>query len=263
MDKFYLGTNWKMHKTVAQAREYIRELDGYARQFPQFNFFIIPPYTALWQMREYIQMYKAPFLLGAQNVHFEKEGAYTGEISIPMLQEIGTQIIEIGHSERRQYYNETDYTVNQKAIQILLEGMTALICIGENKKEKEYGVSKEKLRLQLGICLQNIPVCYADKVWIAYEPVWAIGNQGEPADAAYVSEMHSCIRQVLCERWGTEGEQTRILYGGSVNEENCTSYLNDKNINGLFIGRSAWDAKRFKTIMEKICVAQKQKGGVL
>lgn len=250
MNSFFLGTNWKMHKTADEAAEYIQKLDGFAREFPEFTAFLIPPYTALWRMRSYIDEHQAPFLLGAQNVHEEAEGAYTGEISLPMLQEIGVDLVEIGHSERRQYYNETDFSVNRKARRTVDAGLTALICIGENAQEKAVGVSAEKIRLQLKTALYGIEVDSVSRIWIAYEPVWAIGDQGIPAEGGYVAEIHACIREGLIAQFGAQGREVPVLYGGSVHADNCTAYLNDPNINGLFIGRSAWQADRFYEIMQ-------------
>lgn len=252
MDKFYLGTNWKMHKTAAEAEDYIGQVDRFARDYPEYTFFMIPPYTALWQMRSYIRQNKAPFLLGAQNAHYEPEGAYTGEISLPMLQEIGMDLIEIGHSERRQYAVETDEDVRRKTDTVIKNGLTALICVGENAGEKLVDASCEKVRLQLRMALFGVSEEYSSKVWVAYEPVWSIGEGGTPADSAHVHKVHAEIRNLLCQLWPFQGKHVPILYGGSVNPENCAEYVHDENVNGLFIGRSAWQPDSFHVIMETV-----------
>jgi len=251
LKRVFLGTNWKMHKTAEEAIAYTKELNELTHDIEGFEIFIIPPYTDLWKVKKLVD--NSNILLGAQNMHWEDEGAYTGEISPKMLKEIGIDIIELGHSERRQYYNETDFTVNKKVIAALKYEFTPLICVGEKLEDKEYGISKEVLAKQVKLALDGVLKNQVSKIWIAYEPVWAIGEQGIPAEPGYIGEIHTYIRNVLKELYGEKsGNIVPILYGGSVNIDNCVDFIKQPNVDGLFIGRSAWDAKSFHNIMVKI-----------
>ena len=137
MKKMFLGTNWKMNKTTAEGLSYTDALTDIISKYPEFEFFIIPPYVQLWKIRELIDSKKSTLKLGAQNVHYEDAGQFTGEISPTQLKEIGVDILEIGHSERRQYFNETDYTVNLKTLAALKHGFTPLVCIGDSMQDKK------------------------------------------------------------------------------------------------------------------------------
>lgn len=251
MKKILLGTNWKMHKTAKEAIEYTKELIELSREFSEYKIFIIPPYTDLWEVKKIVD--GSSILLGAQNMHWEDEGAYTGEISPKMLKEIGIDIIELGHSERRQYYNETDFTVNKKVIAALNYNMTPLICIGEKLEDKEYSISKEVLARQVKLALNGVSLTQASKIWLAYEPVWAIGEQGIPAEPEYIGIIHTHIRGVLTELYGEKTASTiPILYGGSVNINNAVPFISQPNVDGLFVGRSAWNTRSFREIMEDL-----------
>ncbi|WKY48362.1 triose-phosphate isomerase [Eubacteriaceae bacterium ES3] len=252
MKKFLLGTNWKMNKTLAEGLEYTEQLMQIIKSYEDFDFFIIPPYTHLWKIKELIEEKCSPLKLGAQNMHEEDFGQFTGEISPIMLKEIGLDIVELGHSERRQYFNETDEAVNRKALSALKHGFTPLICIGERIEDKHYGVSKEMLAKQLKIALTGFSTEAIGNFWIAYEPVWAIGVGGTPAETPYVKEIHDYLRTVLIERFGEKGSQIPLLFGGSVNIHNASDYAALENVNGLFIGRSAWQPDLFKEIMKSV-----------
>ena len=252
MKKLLLGTNWKMNKTLAEGMDYTHALMQVIKKYPQFDFFIIPPYTHLWKIRELIISENASLKLGAQNMHYEDAGQFTGEISPVMLKEIGVNIVELGHSERREYFNETDKTVNLKTLAALKYGFTPLICIGEKLEDKTYGVSKEMLAKQLKIALKNVPSGAIGKFWVAYEPVWAIGVNGIPAKASYVEEIHNFLRSVLIELYGNAGKNIPLLYGGSVNIDNAKDYVHFENLDGLFIGRSAWETDLFEEIMASV-----------
>jgi len=252
MKKLLLGTNWKMNKTLAEGMDYTHALMRVIKKYPQFDFFIIPPYTHLWKIRELIISENASLKLGAQNMHYEDAGQFTGEISPVMLKEIGVNIVELGHSERREYFNETDKTVNLKTLAALRHSFTPLICIGEKLEDKTYGVSKEMLAKQLKIALKNVPSGAIGKFWVAYEPVWAIGVNGIPAKASYVEEIHNFLRSVLIELYGNAGKNIPLLYGGSVNIDNAKDYVHFENLDGLFIGRSAWETDLFEEIMASV-----------
>ena len=248
MKKIWIGTNWKMTKTIFEGRSYTNELIQFSENLtPNIELFIIPSHTALVPIKELTSNSRVH--LGAQNMHWEESGAYTGEISPRMLDEIGIDIIELGHSERRQYFNETDQTVNKKILAALKFGIRPLICIGENLQQKNDGISKEILATQLKIALKNVPKEKINNILIAYEPVWAIGENGIPADAAYISEIHTYLRQVINEMYDSISTSTPLLFGGSVNLDNFIEYINIPEVNGLFIGRSAWDMESFKDIL--------------
>ncbi|MDF2614601.1 MAG: triosephosphate isomerase [Clostridia bacterium] len=249
MNKFLLGTNWKMHKTEQEALAYTEVLKEAAKEYEEYQFFIIPPYTDLKGVKQLLK--DSTIILGAQNMHWESEGPYTGEISPEMLKEIGINLIELGHSERRQYYNENDFDLNKKIKAAVRYGFIPLLCVGEYTEDKEYGVTQEVLSKQIKIALHGVSATDASKVWIAYEPVWAIGVNGIPADVNYVRQVHESIREVLVSLYGNETAHAMpILYGGSVNPGNALELSKQPHVDGLFVGRSAWDMITFKQIME-------------
>ena len=253
MKKFILGTNWKMNKTTKEGLDYTSSLTKIIPNHPDFDFFIVPPYVQLWKQREAIDAAKSPLKLGAQNVHYEDFGQFTGEISPVQLKEIGIEILEIGHCERRKYFNETDYTVNLKVLAGLRHGFIPLICIGDSMQEKEFGVSAETLAKSLKIALHGVSAEDAKKVCIAYEPYWAIGVEGIPAEPEVVAEIHTSLRNVLIDLYGEEtAREIPILFGGSVNINNAVPYAQCKDVDGLFIGRAAWHTDSFETIMNAL-----------
>lgn len=252
MKKFLLGTNWKMNKTLAEATQYTNELTEIIKNYSQLDFFIIPPYTHLWKIKELIDANISALKLGAQNMHYEDEGQFTGEISPVMLAEIGIDIVELGHCERRQYFNESDETVNLKTLAALTHGFIPLVCIGEKMNDRTFGVSKEMLAKQLKIALKGVPADAIGKFWIAYEPIWAIGVNGIPAETPYVEEIHDFLRSVLIDLYGPSGKDVPLLFGGSVNIKNASEYAQLKNVDGLFIGRSAWQTDLFEELMVSV-----------
>lgn len=250
LDKMYYGTNTKMFKTPSEAAQHIgrfAELTDDLRD--EIVRFIIPSYTSLPSAVETAE--GTGIMIGAQNVGWEERGQFTGEISVLMLDELGVDMVMIGHSERRHVLHETDFEEEKKVICSAEHGFTTLLCIGETAEQKEYGLSRETLATQLKIGLHSLPAeLAAEKLWVAYEPVWAIGVNGVPADPAYANEMHRAIKDVLCEIYGSEiGEDIPVLYGGSVNNENCVPLIKQQYIDGLFTGRSAWDADNFNKIV--------------
>ncbi|WP_019121204.1 triose-phosphate isomerase [Brevibacillus massiliensis] len=251
MNKIWIGTNWKMHKSLQEGMAYCRELIRLLDEVkPAFEVFVIPPHTSLLPLRELTR--ESRLLLGAQNMHWLDEGAYTGEISPKMLNEIGIDLIELGHSERRQYYNENDIAINKKVHAAIRHGIKPLICIGETAEQKEYGISLETIAAQVKVCLYGIDSDQAGQLMLAYEPVWAIGEQGIPADPAYIANVHRHIRQILREQFGSAGDAVPILYGGSVHVDNSLQYLAQQHVDGLFIGRSAWNMFSFEEIIRKV-----------
>lgn len=251
MKKIWIGTNWKMTKTIAEGISYTQTLKKLAEELtPNIELFIIPSYTALTTIKNEIS--RSRIKLGAQNMHWEDSGAYTGEVSPKMLAEIGLDLVELGHSERRQYYNENDSDINKKVFAALKYGMKPLVCIGENLEQKMNGISREVLAAQLKVCLKDLTEEQAKNVLIAYEPVWAIGEKGIPADSEYVAEIHSFLRQTLVQLFHDTGKEIPLLYGGSVNLDNFLKYIDKEDVNGLFVGRTAWNTETFSVLLHEL-----------
>ncbi len=253
LDKLYLGTNTKMYKTIFDTVDFLTRLDTLTSDIDRekLELFVIPSFTSLEAARKCIPANKIS--LGAQNMCWEDSGQFTGEISPVMLREVGVKIVEIGHSERRHILRETDFEENKKVLTALSHGFTALLCIGETEEQKELGMSDEVLRIQLKAGLHGVAPEQAENLWVAYEPVWAIGVNGKPASKEYADEKHAVIKQTLTELFGKEaGGDIPTLYGGSVNKENAEGLIEMPHIDGLFIGRSAWDAKNFNEIIRRV-----------
>lgn len=249
--KLYFGSNLKMYKTIRETVDYLQSLvvctNDISRE--EMELFIIPSYTALESAaakvnRDYVK-------LGAQNMCWEDEGQFTGEISPLMLKELGLDLVMIGHSERRHVFGESDTEENKKVRAALNHGFTTLLCIGETASEKNLGVSREVLRTQLKVGFHQVPVSQVPKIWVAYEPVWSIGVNGTPASAQYAEEMHKEIKACLCEIFGEAGKEIPVLYGGSVNPGNANELIVQPSIDGLFTGRAAWQADKFDKLIRE------------
>ncbi len=251
MNKVWIGTNWKMTKTIAEGVSYTKELKQIANELTSnIELFIIPSHTALVDIKKEVS--DSRIKLGAQNMHWEDTGAYTGEIAPKMLDEIGLDLVELGHSERRQYFNENDADINKKVHAALKYGMKPLVCIGENIEQKNNMISQEVLAAQLKVCLKGLTEDQAKQVLVAYEPVWAIGENGIPADAGYVGEIHAFLRDTLVKMFPEYGQDIPLLYGGSVNLENFLEYIDHKDVNGLFVGRTAWNMESFTILLHQL-----------
>lgn len=250
--KLYIGSNLKMYKNIKQTITYLHELEELTKDISreELCLFIIPSYISLHQAT--LEINQKLIRLGAQNMFWEEYGEYTGEVSPVMLKEIGLDIVEIGHSERRQFFGETDITVNKKVRAGLRNGLITLICIGETQHDKEYMINTERLRQQIKIALHKVGEEELANIWIAYEPVWAIGEEGVPAEPSYASSMHRVIRDVLLELYPGSGRDVPILYGGSVNCLNAPDLIVQPEIDGLFIGRAAWEASNLNKLIRDI-----------
>lgn len=180
---------------------------------------------------------------------WEDEGQFTGEISPCMIEEMGINLVMIGHSERRHVFGETDVEENRKVRLALKHGFKTLLCIGETAEEKKYGISSEVLRSQLKIGFYGVDASDALNIWVAYEPVWSIGVNGTPATAQYAEKMHEVIKETLREIFGETGESIPVLYGGSVNPQNANQLIIQPSVDGLFVGRSAWQAQAFEKLI--------------
>jgi triosephosphate isomerase len=243
----WVGTSWKMNKTRAEALVFahaLREAEG-ARE-PRVQRFVIPPFTALAEVCAALD--GTSVKVGAQNGHWEDAGAWTGEVSMSQIRDCGATLVEIGHSERRKHFGETDETVGLKAAAALRNGLTPLICIGEHAEDKEAGRADEVLSREVTAALT--PIAGADAtVLLAYEPVWAIGEKGEPAEPSYADERQDRIAEVAR---GIMGRSIPVLYGGSVNPGNCAELIACPHIDGLFIGRSAWAPEGYLDILARV-----------
>lgn len=247
-----MGTNTKMYKTIAETNEFVSRLCELTRDIDRegFELFAIPSYTSLDQANQHRD--PALLKLGAQNMCWEERGQFTGEISPLMLQEVGCNIVMIGHSERRHIFGETDDMARRKIRCAVDHGFTGLLCVGETESEKENGKSEEVLERQLSLGLADVKPTETDQIWVAYEPVWAIGVHGKPIAFAYADDRLSMIRRTLTNRFGEPGRNIPILYGGSVNPENAVALSHCRDINGLFIGRSAWNADGFNSLIRAV-----------
>ena len=245
----WVGTSWKMNKTLAEADSFVDEL----LTFPipsGIQPFLLPPHTALASVRDRLPA-DSPVLLGAQNAHWAAEGSWTGEISMRMAKDAGATLIEIGHSDRREHFGETDRTVALKVAAAIAHGLIPLICVGEPLAVRDVGGAEDFVRVQLQSALSELAPAEIGQVIIAYEPVWAIGEQGIPATVDQIAPVMALISDVVT----TAGGSVRaVLYGGSVNTENAAELLSDPNTHGLFIGRAAWEASGFIEIL-KLCAA--------
>lgn len=252
MEKIYLGTNTKMYKTIKDSIDFVTALAENTKEIPRdkIEIFVIPSYTAIGPAREAVS--KDLITIGAQNMHWAQEGQFTGEISPLMLKEVGAQIIELGHSERRHKMGELDLDINKKLLSSLRNDFRPLLCIGETKEQKDAGDAVKTLRIQLKVGLDGVRQEDIHKIIVAYEPVWAIGVEGIPASPEYAEEIHQEIRALLIDLLGENAKDIPILYGGSVNNDNFSELIKKDEVNGLFIGRSAWNAENFIKIITSV-----------
>lgn len=232
----WVGTSWKMTKTLAEARTWatgLRDhLDGRTPQGVQP--FVIPSFTATTTVREVLGE-DSPVLLGVQNAHWEDAGAWTGEVSVAQAADAGAQIVEIGHSERREHFGETVETTRLKVAAALRHGLTPLLCIGESLEVKDAGGSADFILEQAAGALEGLDAEQLARVVIAYEPIWAIGEHGRPATVAELVEPFAALGEAYT------GRVAGLLYGGSVNLDNAADLLGIDHVTGLFVGRTAWE----------------------
>jgi triosephosphate isomerase len=244
----WIGTSWKMNKLRAEARAFGELLImSSVVNMKQIQPFIIPPYPYIFDLADILKNTRVK--IGAQNLHWEEKGAWTGEISPGMVRDCGATLVEIGHSERRQFFGETDETVGKKVKAALSYGLTALVCIGDTRSDYEAGASSDVLAKQLRYALRHVGTTAPGKVIIAYEPVWSIGEGGTPADPAFVNEQHKKIKELSTE---LAGAPLSVIYGGSVSLQNCVALNKQTHVDGLFVGRAAWDVQGYIAIIEAV-----------
>ena len=247
--KILIG-NWKMNKTMQQAIEFANAVREKANEVAKKNIIlgIAPGYLCL----PILKKLGGSLLTFAQNVHYEEKGAFTGEISIPMLEEIGVRGSLVGHSERRQYFNETNKTCNLKLKALEAHNMNVVYCVGETLKEYEEGKTKEVLKKQVLEGIEGLSEEYISNLTIAYEPVWSIGT-GKNASKEIASEMCGYVVEVIKEKYGEDvASGVYVLYGGSVKPNNIKEYLDDDNIDGALVGGASLEANSFIEMINSI-----------
>ncbi|QIQ21046.1 triose-phosphate isomerase [Zophobihabitans entericus] len=254
MKKIFVGTSWKMNKTLAEAMTFCQTLKEHMPQVKShIQPFVIPPFTAVREVSKFMLEHQVNCLTGVQNMHYADQGAFTGEISPLMVKDTGAVLVEMGHSERREFFGETDLTVHKKVYASLKHDLCPLVCIGDSAQDKEWGVSGETVIKQMKAAIAGLSANEVTRVIIAYEPIWAIGEHGVPATPEEAEQIHAALRAALVELYGTDiANQIVILYGGSVNQENASALITQPNIDGLFIGRSAWQAEGFCKIIATV-----------
>lgn len=246
-----IAGNWKMFKTTQEATQFVealwKKVQPHAKaDLPEIV--LCPSFTALASVKSTITQLNAPFIVAAQNMESRDSGAYTGEVSPPMLADLGVKWVVIGHSERRQYFNETDESVAQKTVAALQHGMTPIVCVGELLQERENGLTDAVVEQQVRAVLTRISAADLPKIVIAYEPVWAIGT-GKVCEAPEANRVCALIRHFLSE-YGA-ADQVRILYGGSVKPDNTHSLMSQSDIDGGLVGGASLEADSFFGIIEQ------------
>src|SRR5579872_1458978 len=246
--KKLIAANWKMYKNPDQTGEFFRHFLPLVANHDRDEIVVCPPFVDLHAAVDAAK--GSNLAVGAQDMHWEKEGAYTGEISSGMLLAVGCTHVIIGHSERRQYFGETDDTVNLKLKAALEHGLTPIVCVGEVLEEREANLTEDVLRRQCMRAFSSISAKKAAKLVVAYEPVWAIGT-GKTATPEMASDAHVLIRGEAAKSFGDEfASGLRILYGGSVKPENAKALMSQEEIDGALVGGASLDAKSFAAIVK-------------
>ncbi|MEK7817934.1 MAG: triose-phosphate isomerase [Actinomycetota bacterium] len=243
-----IAGNWKMYKTTSEAASYVAEFINLISDAGDMEVVLCPPFTCLAEVRRMTDA--SAVRLAAQNMHFEAEGAFTGEISAAMLKEIGVTDVILGHSERREYFCETDDVLAKKVIAALDAGLRPILCVGESDAEREAGSTEEKIKNQLAGGLKDISPGQLSGMVIAYEPIWAIGT-GKTATAEIAQETNRFIRETLAAQFdASASEQVRILYGGSVKPANISELMAEEDIDGALVGGASLNASDFAQIVK-------------
>jgi L-erythrulose 1-phosphate isomerase len=246
---FYFGTNLKMNQTPDETCAFVKQI-AESISNPQSlispQLWVIPSYTNITAVAELCAQHN--IWLGAQNMHWAEDGAYTGEISAVQLKAAGANLVMLGHAERRTLFGETDEALNKKVLAAERHGLRVMLCVGETAPEKKFDTGHEFVTRQLTQDLAGLRDPRG--LIMLYEPVWSVGPGGVPADPAYVTEALANIRRTLYQLFGEGGTNVPILYGGSVNADNCANYAHLPNCAGLGVGRAAWQAESFINVLE-------------
>ena len=247
-----IAANWKMHKTHLEAIQAVQKLSYLLDQgdTDRVEVVVCPAFTALRSVQTLIDSDRLPYGLGAQDVHWEDEGAFTGEVSPPMLEALRVAYVVVGHSERRAMFGDTDETVNKKVRAVLAHGMAPILCVGETLQERDLGATEDRVITQVRAALAGVEAGDAANIVIAYEPIWAIGTgrNAEPSDAGQVIAL---IRQTVGEVAGADvARGTRIQYGGSVKAGNIRDFMAHPEIDGALVGGASLDPEEFALIVK-------------
>lgn len=254
MDMLIAG-NWKMNTDLAGAVDLARQVVEGLPETGRVDVAVCPPFIALDAVGRVLD--DKGVHLGAQNMFYEEEGAYTGEVSASMLRSVGCRYVILGHSERRQYFGETDEGVNKKAKQAIAHSLVPIVCVGETLEQRETGKERQVVEEQVRRGLEGIGSTSADQFVIAYEPVWAIGT-GRTATSEQAQEMHAFIRELLQDQFGSDvASEVRILYGGSMKPSNAPELLAQPDVNGGLIGGASLKAADFLSIVRSAVEAAK------
>jgi len=246
--KKLIAANWKMYKTPDQTREFFIAFLPMVKEHTRDEIVVCPPFVDLAAAVESNR--DSNVAIGAQDVFWESDGAYTGEISCEMLQAVGCTHVIIGHSERRQYFGETDDTVNVRLKVALEAGLTPIVCVGEVLEEREANITDDVLRRQCSVAFRGMSAAKAAKLVVAYEPVWAIGT-GKTATPQIAASAHATIRHEAANAFGQEfADRLRILYGGSVKPENAKSLMSEEEIDGALVGGASLNPQHFAAIVQ-------------
>ena len=247
-----IAANWKMHKTHLEAIRDVQKLSYLLdeQDAERVEVVICPPFTALRAVQTLIDADRLPYGLGAQNVHHGSEGAFTGEVSPPMLAALKCGYVIVGHSERRTLFGETEEIVNKKVRAVLAAGMTPILCVGESLQERDAGVTEDKVASQVRAALTGVPEGDAGRLVIAYEPIWAIGTgrNAEPADAGQVAGLIRQTLAALSSRGAADG--VRVQYGGSVKAGNIRDFMAHPEIDGALVGGASLDPEELALIVK-------------
>ena len=251
MRKYLMAGNWKMNKTIPEAIALSQQLcNYYNREWDKVDVVLCVPAIDIKSVHTVLDFDKTDIELGAQNVHQEPSGAYTGEISIPMIKDAGCTYCIVGHSERREYFGETDENVNLKVKELVLNKVNAIVCVGESLNVRDSERHIEFVTAQVRAALAGLDVEDLDKVVVAYEPIWAIGT-GRTATPEQAEEVCAAIRATIAESFTQEAaDSVRVLYGGSMNQGNVDSLLAMQDIDGGLVGGASLDANSFKQLIE-------------
>jgi len=242
-----IAGNWKMHKTNAEALQLANQVRIKTTDIKKTGMIICPPATALNAVAEVLK--ESAVCVGAQNMHWEREGAFTGEISAGMIKSSGAHYVIIGHSERRQYFGETDKTVNKKIKSALENGLKPIVCAGESLEQREGNITKEVVGKQIRGAFEGLTPEQIQHIMIAYEPIWAIGT-GKTATPEQAEEVHQEIRRLVGEAFGNDtADKVIIQYGGSVKPANAHILLSQQNIDGALVGGACLQADSFSEII--------------
>lgn len=250
MRKPVIAANWKMHKTHHEAQLFVEGLRNrlHPDDYERVDIVLCPPFTALRTVQTTIDGDGLQIAIGAQNMHWEESGAYTGEVSATMLKKLNVDYVIIGHSERREYFGETDAAVNKKVRAALAAGLTPIVCVGETQQEREAGETETKIENQIKVGLEKLKGDDPSKIVIAYEPIWAIGT-GLTASPKDAQETIAFIRETVDDIYKGVGEQVRIQYGGSVKAGNIRELMAEPDIDGALVGGASLDPEELSMIV--------------